>query len=66
MGIGTIRDRTIRKVSCVLAAFALVFSSLIPSQAIAWGGYGHRTTGEIALANVKPETRRALARLLKY
>ncbi len=70
MGIGTIRnesfDLMVRKFSAAVAAFALVLSSLIPSPAFAWGGYGHRTTGEIALANVKPETRLAIAQLLKY
>ncbi len=48
------------------AAAALVLTSLVPSAAWAWGGYGHRTTGQIALANVKPETRAAIARLMRY
>lgn len=66
MGTRTIRNKFFSQIAAFAAAFALVFSGLVPSQVLAWGGYGHRTTGEIALANIKPETRRALARLLKY
>lgn len=62
MGSGTIRSRAKR----LIAIFALILSALIPNQAMAWGEYGHRTTGDIALANVKPETRAAIARLIAY
>ena len=48
------------------AAAALLAGSVMPTAAYAWGGYGHRTTGQIALANVKPSTRAAIARLLRY
>lgn len=70
MGLGTIRSERIamigRKFAALAAAFALVLTGLLPTGALAWGGFAHRTTGEIALANIKPETRRALERLLTY
>lgn len=47
------------------AALALLVTGLLPATALAWGGYGHRTTGDIALANVKPETRVSIERLLR-
>lgn len=50
----------------VLTALALVVTTLVPSPVVAWGGFGHRTTGEIALANIRPETRAAIEELLKY
>jgi hypothetical protein len=33
--------------------------------ALAWGELGHRTVGEIAYANVKPEVRAQIDELLK-
>ncbi|GGD87290.1 endonuclease [Tsuneonella deserti] len=51
-----------RLVSALLALAAL----LQPSLAQAWGWYGHQTTARIALANVRPETRAAIARLLAH
>ena len=39
---------------------------LMSAPANAWGEFGHRTTGEIALANVTPETRAAIATLLTH
>nr|WP_137676780.1 S1/P1 nuclease [Parerythrobacter lutipelagi] len=62
MGDRTIRNRTAKLAEALLLALAV----LLPSQAMAWGEYGHRTTGEIALVNVKPETRSAIRRLLRY
>ena len=50
-----------RIAALVAAALALV----IAGPASAWGYYAHRTTGEIALANVKPETRAGIAKLLR-
>ena len=38
----------------------------LPHPAAAWGFFGHETTARIALANVEPETRAALARLLRH
>ncbi|MFS0850507.1 S1/P1 nuclease [Novosphingobium panipatense] len=51
-----------RKLLIIAAAAA----SLLSSQAMAWGSYGHRTIGSIAMANVKPETRAAIRRLLAH
>ncbi|MFZ1743068.1 MAG: S1/P1 nuclease [Pontixanthobacter sp.] len=67
MGSGTIRNWRFGKViSGWGAVFALLLAGLSATPAWAWGGYGHRTSGAIALANVKPETRAAIAKLLKY
>ena len=57
MDAGAVRDRAraggvIRR---LLAALALI-AALCSAPALAWGGFGHRTTAEIALANVRPET----------
>ena len=65
MGHRTIRGRASGQITGFVAAATLMLTSLIPVQALAWGGFGHRTTGAIALANVKPETRAAIAQLLK-
>jgi hypothetical protein len=50
----------IRRLVTALAVLAL------PSPASAWGFFGHETTARIALANVEPETRAAMARLLRH
>ena len=47
-------------------AFAALLALLQPAAAQAWGYYGHATTGRIALENVKPQTRAAIARLLAH
>lgn len=39
---------------------------LQPALAGAWGYYGHETTARIALANVRAETRAAIARLIAH
>lgn len=62
--------RTIRKSAGLIAgrliAAALAFAALsAPTVAQAWGYYAHRTTGEIALVNIRPETRAAMQRLLQ-
>lgn len=44
-----------------LAALALVFAA---SPAAAWWEYGHETVATVAAMNVKPQTRREIARLL--
>ena len=62
MGDRAIRDRAAR----LIAALALALAALAPQGAAAWGYYGHRTTAEIALANVSPETRAAIARLVAH
>ncbi len=38
--------------------------ALIPAPALAWWEYGHETVANIALAEVKPTTRAAIARLI--
>lgn len=49
----------------VAALLALVALALAPQPALAYGPYAHSVTAEIALANMKPETRAAIARLLR-
>ncbi len=62
MGSGTIRNRA----GQLIAGLALILAAYLPAPAMAWGEFGHRTTGDIAIANVKPETRAAIARLIAY
>jgi hypothetical protein len=50
----------------LVAALAALLALLQPVTAQAWGYYGHATTGRIALANVKPATRAAIARLIAH
>lgn len=50
----------------LIGALALLGAALIPNVAAAWGYFGHRTTAQIALANVAPETRDAIARLVRH
>lgn len=38
----------------------------LPAPALAWGYFGHETTARIALANVSPQTRGAVTRLLRH
>lgn len=44
----------------------LVLAFLQPQAAQAWGFFGHETTARIALANVAPQSRAAVARLLRF
>ena len=62
MGHRAIRNRAAH----LIGALALLLTALLPASASAWGYYGHRTTAEIALANVTPETRAAIARLIAH
>ena len=48
----------------LLAALTMLW--LVPAPALAWGYFGHETTAQIALANVTPHTRAAIARLLRH
>ncbi|BDI59451.1 S1/P1 nuclease [Qipengyuania nanhaisediminis] len=50
-----------RNLVVILCAFAL----LVPAPASAWGFFAHRKTAEIAEANVSPETRAKIARLMR-
>ncbi len=49
----------------ILASLLALVSLVLSPVAMAWGEYGHHTTGSVAWANVKPETRAAIRRLLK-
>lgn len=48
----------------LLAALAVLLA--VPAPALAWGYFGHETTAKIALANVMPQTRAGIARLLAH
>ena len=61
MGHPAIRNRVVKRVLALLAACL----ALVPAPVQAWGYYAHRTTAEIALANIRPETRAGIERLLK-
>lgn len=47
-------------------AAALLALLAVPVPAKAWGFFGHETTARIALANMRPESRAAMARLLRH
>lgn len=58
--------RTIRTGRLKAATLALLAAlALIPVPAQAWGFYAHRKTAEIAQANVSPEARAKIARLIR-
>ncbi|MFA6219407.1 MAG: S1/P1 nuclease [Erythrobacter sp.] len=61
MGYRTIRNHWLN----LCAALAALAGLAAPAPALAWGGYAHRTTADIALANVRPGTRAGIARLLR-
>ena len=48
----------------LLPLFAALTALLIASPAGAYWEYGHQTIAQIAWANIKPETRAAITRLL--
>ena len=50
------------RILALLAALALL---LAPPPALGWGFFAHRTTAEIAWANIRPETRAGIAALLR-
>lgn len=62
MGHRAVRNRAAH----LIGALALLLAALLPASAQAWGYFGHRTTAQIALANVRPETRAAIARLIAH
>lgn len=49
----------------IAAVFAILIAFL-PAPAFAWWEYGHETIATIAAGNVKPQTRRAIATLLRH
>ena len=58
MGHRTIRNHR-------LSACAALAALLLPVQAQAWGFYAHTVTADIALENVRPDTRAEIDRLLE-
>ena len=53
----------------MMRVFALglaLFGLAAPQMAAAWGFYAHTVTADVAQANIAPETRRGIARLLAY
>lgn len=62
MGYRTIRNGALS----ALAGLAALLALFLPVQASAWGFYAHRQTAAIALANVSPEVRAKVQRLLAY
>lgn len=65
MGHRTIRKRAGQSLGRLIAAGLASLALLVPTAAQAWGFYAHRVTGEIALANIRPETRAAMDRLFR-
>lgn len=61
MGNRTMGHVTIRKIALLFACFAM----LMPGAAVPWGFYAHGVTGKIAMANIRPETRAGIERLLR-
>lgn len=46
-------------------ALAAALLAVLPAPALAWGEYAHRLTGEIAYAEARPATKRAIRALLR-
>ncbi|WP_247718259.1 S1/P1 nuclease [Qipengyuania proteolytica] len=44
---------------------AALLALMLPAQALAWGFYAHTVTADIALENVRPDTRAKITRLLR-
>lgn len=63
MGDRAVGQGTLRGLSASLAASLVL---LVPAPAAAWGYYAHEITAQIALANVRPETRAGIARLVAH
>ena len=62
MGHRTIRNGALSALAGLTALLALILSA----PANAWGFYAHRQTAAIALANVSPDVRAKIQRLLAY
>jgi len=43
----------------------VILALIVPVPAQAWGSFGHRTTAQIALANVSPSTRAKIGQLIR-
>ena len=61
-------DRAIREAARVIFRLFAALAALLalPAPAQAWGYFGHATTARIATANVTPQTRASIARLLRH
>ncbi len=66
MGHRAIRSRAASLIPALAALVLAVALAVSPQVARAWGFYAHTVTADIAEANVRPETRRAIDRLLAY
>lgn len=64
MGHRTIRERADRLIRTFAAALAML-ALILPTPGQAWGFFAHGITAEIALANIRPETRAQIERLLR-
>lgn len=65
MGDRTIRTDRVRRVLPALPVLAAMAAALQPAPAHAWGDYAHRQTAKIAEANVSPQVRAKIARLIR-
>ena len=50
----------------LLLVSVIALAAALPAPASAWGELGHRTVATIAFAEVRPETRRAIKKLLRH
>lgn len=66
MGDRAMGPRPVGRLARLTAALAAAALLLQPTLAAGWGFFGHETTARIALANVRPETRAAIARLIAH
>jgi len=57
--------KTLRHTLATLTTVLVAMLALSAQPALAWGELGHRTVGEIAYANVKPDVRAQIDELLK-
>ena len=64
MGYRAIREYRRLSIAALLA-LAVAIGAIAPAPAQAWGFYAHRKTAEIAEANVSPEVRAKVAKLLR-
>lgn len=55
-----------RRLLALFAPLVIGLLALAPVPALAWGEYAHRQTASIALANVSPDVRAKIARLLVH